>query len=113
MIDDVNARKAALDAEKADLAKQQDQLKTAMDGLAGKMSANRAAWEQNKARREDLSAKMAVAEASLADQCKDTPLDQRNAPQYLTYCAAPDTIDRVLKSLDEVAPPQGTPARSN
>jgi hypothetical protein len=109
MIDDVNTHKAALDTEKADLARQSAQYKTAMDDLAGKMNANRAAWDKNKARLDALQAKIGGAQASLAGQCKDTPLDQRNVPQYLKYCAAFnfDNPDRTLKPLDEDAAPKG------
>jgi chromosome segregation ATPase len=109
MIDDINTRKAALDAEKANLAGQQTQYKTAMDGLADKMNANRAAWDKNKARFDELQAKIETAQAGLADQCKNTPLDQRNVPQYLKYCASSgfDNPDANLKPLDEDAAPKG------
>lgn len=109
MIDDVNTHKAALDTEKADLAGQSAQYKTAMDGLAAKMNANRAAWDNNKARLDALQAKIDAAAASLAGQCKDTPLDQRNVLQYLKYCASFnfDNPDRTLKPLDEDAAPKG------
>jgi hypothetical protein len=109
MIDDVNTHKAALDAEKADIAGQQTQYKTAMDGLADKMNANRAAWDKNKARFDELQAKIETAQAGLTDQCKNTPLDQRNVPQYLKYCAAVgfDSPDPNLKPLDEEAAPKG------
>jgi uncharacterized coiled-coil protein SlyX/phage-related protein len=109
MIDDVNTRKAALDTEKADLARQSAQYKTAMDGLSDKMNANRAAWDKNKARLDALAAKIDAAQAGLAGQCKDTPLDQRNVAQYLKYCAAFnfDNPDRTLKPLDEDAAPKG------
>jgi hypothetical protein len=109
MIDDVNSHKIALDAEKANLAGQQAQYKTAMDGLADKMNANRAAWDKNKAHFDELQAKIVTAQASLADQCKNTPLDQRKVPQYLKYCASFgfDNPDPNLKPLDEDAAPKG------
>ena len=115
MIDDVSARKAVLDTQKAELAKQQDQYKTAMDSLAAKMTANRTAWERNNARVDALVAKIRTAEMDLGDLCKGTPLDQRNVPQYVKYCASAgvDNPNPSGKPLEQGASPQGVRTAPN
>lgn len=110
MINGVNTQKAALDIEKANLAKQQAQYNTAMDGLAAKIKANFAAWEQMKARFDQLKAKLEAEQAALVGRCKNAAADERSSPQFIKYCASFgfDNPKPGLGPLDENAAPKGT-----
>ena len=109
LISEINTTKAALDSEKTNIVAQQSQYKTAMDGLDAKMKANFAAWEQMKARFDELKEKIAAEQAALGDRCKNAALDERSSPQFIKYCASFGFDNPVpnLQPLDENAAPKG------
>ena len=110
MIDGVNSAKRNLDGEKARIQGEQTRYKNAMDPLSAKMKANFAIWTQDKARFDQLRAKIASAQTAILDRCKNASPSERNSPQFLKYCASFgfDNPNPNLKPLDEQTAPKGT-----
>lgn len=115
MIDGVNSNKGNLEKEKARIQAEQARYKNAMDPLAAKMKANFEVWTQQKARFDQLKAKIAAAQVALSNRCRDATPAERASAQFLKYCASFgfDNPNPNLKPLDEQAAPKGTQITPN